>query len=319
MAETVSKKRLVGKVAVVTGAGNGIGREDALLLAREGAKVVVNDLGCDIFGRGADKSVAQKVVDEITKEGGVAVANGDTVATMEGAKRIISTAIDTFGRLDILINNAGIVRPGVILDISEDDWDAVINVHLKGHFATIKQAAPIFRKQNSGVIVNTSSQSGLGNYGMANYSAAKEAIVALTRTVARELGQYNVRCNAIRPMAKTRMTTDPAVLEVMRISEQVLRLPALGNRWTPKLVAGISEPSQVAVLAVWLCTDAAAKLNGCTFQVGGGEIGIYSEPDVVRSSYSSRGWNLDDLDESATRSYLIGGLTNRFLPIKASN
>lgn len=314
MAETGSKKRFTGKVAVVTGAGNGIGRDDALLLAREGAKVVVNDLGCDIFGRGSDKSVAQKVVDEITKQGGVAVANSDTVATLEGAKRIIATAMDTFGHLDILINNAGIVRPGLVIDMSEDDWDSVLNVHLKGHFATIKYAAPIFRDQKSGVIVNTSSQSGLGNYGMSNYSAAKEAIVALTRTVARELGQYNIRCNAIRPVAQTRLTTAPEVLDPMRVSEQVLKLPALGNRWTPKLVPIISEPSQVAILAVWLCTDAAAKLNGCTFQAGGGEIGIYSEPDVERSSYSPKGWNLDDLDISTTRSYLIGGQKNRFLP-----
>lgn len=168
------------------------------------------------------------------------------------------------------------------------------------------------------MIVNTSSQSGLGNYGMANYSAAKEAIVALTRTVARELGQYNVRCNAIRPVAKTRMPTTPEVLETMRVSEQVLRIPSLGNRWTPKLTGDTSTPAQVAFLAVWLCTDAAAKVNGRTFQVGGGDIWLYSEPDVLRTTYSAKGWNLEALDTSATRNYLIGDLSNRFLPGKAS-
>jgi NAD(P)-dependent dehydrogenase (short-subunit alcohol dehydrogenase family) len=234
---------------------------------------------------------------------------------MEGAKRIIATALDAFGRLDILINNAGILRPGLIMDTPEDDWDSVINTHLKGHFATIRYTAPVFRDQGSGVIVNTSSQAGFGNFGMANYAAAKEGIVALTRTVARELGQYNVRCNAIRPIAKTRMTVHPKVLENMRLSEQVLKVKALG-RSTPTLKGGGSTPAQVAIFAVWLCTDAAASVNGRIFQVGGGEIGLYAEPQILRNTYKMPAWDLDGLDDSSVRNYLIGDLKNKFAPQK---
>ena len=186
-------KRFAGKVAVVTGAGRGIGRCEALLLAQQGAKVVVNDLGGAPTGEGADKSVAQMVADEIKAAGGEAVANTDSVTTMEGGKAIIDSAIKNFGRLDILINNAGNLRPKPIWEMTEQDWDLVINVHLKGTFTCTRHAAPIFREQRSGVIVNTASESGLGHYGMANYSAAKEGIVGFTRTVARDLGQFNVQ------------------------------------------------------------------------------------------------------------------------------
>jgi NAD(P)-dependent dehydrogenase (short-subunit alcohol dehydrogenase family) len=289
-----------------------------MLLAREGAKVVVNDLGCDVFGRGIDRSIAQSVVDEIRGEGGEAVANSDNVATMEGARGIITKALEAFGRLDIVINNAGIMRPGLIYEMPDEDWDSVVAVHLKGHFATIRHAAPIFREQRSGVIVNTASQSGLGHYGMANYAAAKEGIVGLTRTVARDLGQYNVRCNAIRPFAGTRMTAASEVLETIRISQSVLGIPALGNHWIRRVTADDIPPGQVAVLAVWLCTDAAAQVNGRTFQVGGGEIGLYSEPELVRTIWGPKGWNLDTLDALGTRTYLIGDLHNQFLPARVS-
>jgi len=307
MAESSSKKGLVGKVAVVTGAGRGIGRAEPILLAREGAKVVVNDLGCDVYGKGADSSVAQSVVDEIRKEGSEAVANSDNVATMKGGARITATALEAFGRLDILINNAGIVRPREIYEMSEEEWDSVIAVHLKGHFTTIRHAAPIFREQRSGAIVNTASESGLGHYGMGNYSAAKEGIVGLTRTTARELGQYGVRCNAIRPRAQTRMRI-PEIVELLRISEEKLGIPALGNRWSFD-IADVRPTEHVVAFAVWLCTDAAAQVNGRTFQVGGGEIELYSEPE---------GWNLDTLDTPAIRTYLIGALRNSFLPLQVS-
>ncbi len=313
MGKTDSQKRLAGKIAVVTGAGRGIGRADALLLAREGAKVVVNDLGCDVSGKGADKSVAQKVADEIIGQGGEAVASSDSVATMEGGKQIIATALEAFGRLDILINNAGIVRPKVIYEMEEDEWDSTIATHLKGHFTTIRHAAPIFREQRSGVIINTASQSGLGHYAMANYSAAKEGIVGLTRTVARDLGQYNVRCNAIRPIALTRMNTIPELFETVRISQLVLGIPTMGNWWIPATVDEYT-PEQVAVLAVWLCTDAAIQVNGRTFQVGGGQIGLYSEPELVRTVFAPKSWNLDILDTPAARNNLIGDLHNAFLP-----
>ncbi len=318
MTEINMKKRLLGKVAVVTGAGRGMGRAHALLLAQQGAKVVVNDLGCDVYGKGADASIAQKVVDEIKREGGEAIANSDTVATWEGAGRIINTALDAFGHLDILINNAGILRFGAIHKLDEADLDALINTHLKGHFATIRYAAPIFRQQRSGVIINTSSEAGLGGTHQACYSAAKEGIVGLTRTIARELGRFNVRCNAIRPFAKTRMSSLPEIFKALKSTEKELGIPALGNRPVPILSGDISKPEQVAVMVVWLCTDAAAHINGRIFQVGNGEIGLYSEPDVIRSVFELKAWDLDMLDSSQTSTYLTGDLSNMFLPPQAS-
>jgi 3-oxoacyl-[acyl-carrier protein] reductase len=311
MGETDPKKRLSGKVAVVTGSGHGIGRAEAVLLARQGAKVVVNDLGCDTYGKGADISIAQRVVDKIKGEGGEAVANGDTVATLEGAARIINTAIESFGRLDILVNNAGILIGQRIFKMTEDEWDGMVNTHLKGHFNTIKCAAPIFRKQSSGVIINTSSEAGLGTYQNVNYSAVKEGIVGLTRTIARELSYYNVRCNAIRPNALTRMSEIPEVVE-LRKAAQELGI-TLGNRPFAQVQGEIRRPEQVAVLVAWLCTDAAANINGRTIQVGNGEIGLYSEPEIIRSVFRPEMWNLDMLD-SATCSYLFGDLTNNFIP-----
>ena len=198
--------RLDGKVAIVTGAGRGIGRGEALLLAAEGAAVVVNDLGGNTDGTGTDGGPADQVVAEITAAGGRAVANYDNVAEMQGGENLVKLALDTFGRLDILVNNAGILRDRMVFNMSEAEWDAVIAVHLKGHFTTIKAAGVIFRQQRSGRIINTGSSSGLGNMGQANYSAAKEGIVGLTRTVARDLGRYGATCNAIRPTAGTRLT-----------------------------------------------------------------------------------------------------------------
>ena len=182
----------------------------------------------------------------------------------------------------------------------------------------IRHAAPIFREQRGGMIINTSSEAGLGNLGQANYSAAKEGIVGLTRTVARDLGRFNVRCNAIRPFAETRLNLIPEALHAMRDSEKELGIPALGNRKAPKLLGEISSPEQVAVVVVWLCTDAAAQVNGRTFQVGNGEIGLYSEPEIIRSIFESKKWDLDGLESSTISSFLIGDLTNRFLPNKSS-
>jgi 3-oxoacyl-[acyl-carrier protein] reductase len=308
-------KRLAGKVAVVTGAGRGIGRCEALLLAREGAKVVVNDLGGAPTGEGADKNVAQIVADEIKAAGGEAVANTDSVTTMEGGKAIIDTAIKNFGRLDILINNAGNLRPKEIWEMTEQDWDVVINVHLKGTFTCTRHAAPIFREQRSGVIVNTASESGLGHYGMANYSAAKEGIAGFTRTVARDLGQFNVRVNAIRPRASTRMSI-PEVMETLRISQVVLGFPALGNSWLSSDDEEI-KPEQPAALAVWLCTDAASNVNGQIFEGNGRQIGLWPEEEMSRVIHRpDRDWDLDTLDLPSTRNYLIGHLVNKFLPKK---
>lgn len=199
MADQNRWKRLTGKVAIVTGSGRGIGRAEAMLLASEGARVVVNDVFIEKRGEPDAESVAERVVKEIRDTGGAAVARTASVTSMEGAQQIVNTALNEFGRLDLLINNAGNVRPGEIYNMPERDWDRVIQVHLKGAFTLIRYASPILCKQGDGVIINTGSESGLGHAGMANYSAAKEGIVGLTRAVARELGRFGVRCNAIRP------------------------------------------------------------------------------------------------------------------------
>ena len=307
--ENVGKKRLSGKVAVVTGAGRGIGRAEAMLLAQQGARVVVNDLGGGPIGGGADDRVASQVVEEIRAAGGEAVANFDNVATMEGGARIIKAAVDSFGRLDILINNAGIVRPRIIYNMSEGDWDDVIAVHLKGHFSTIRAAAMHFREQKSGVIVNTASESGLGHLGQSSYSAAKEGIVGLTRTIARDLGKFNVRCNAIRPRAATRLFDE----EAQKAMERTRAM--MGERGVPVPMPNPldNKPEQVAALVVWLCTDAAANVNGRTFVVGGEMVGLYPEPEPIRTMIHEDGWDLDALDRSAP-TQLIAGLRNEFVP-----
>ena len=307
--ENVGKKRLSGKVAVVTGAGRGIGRAEAMLLAQQGARVVVNDLGGGPIGGGADDRVASQVVEEIRAAGGEAVANFDNVATMEGGARIIQAAVDSFGRLDILINNAGIVRPRIIYNMSEGDWDDVIAVHLKGHFSTIRAAAMHFREQKSGVIVNTASESGLGHLGQSSYSAAKEGIVGLTRTIARDLGKFNVRCNAIRPRAATRLFDE----EAQKAMERTRAM--MGERGVPVPMPNPldNKPEQVAALVVWLCTDAAANVNGRTFVVGGEMVGLYPEPEPIRTMIHEDGWDLDALDRSAP-TQLTAGLRNEFIP-----
>src|ERR687892_1856970 len=204
---------LDGRVAIITGAGRGLGREHALLFAEEGAKVVVNDLGGDIHGEGADRAPAQQVVDEIEKMGGEAVANVDSAADWDGAQRLIQTAIDTFGDLHVLVNNAGILRDRVIVNMTEEEWDAVIHVHLKGHFCPTRHAAAYWREQSKAgkevkaSVINTSSTSGLlGNPGQTNYGAAKAGIAAFTQICAMELPRYGVRSNAIAPAPRTRMT-----------------------------------------------------------------------------------------------------------------
>jgi 3-oxoacyl-[acyl-carrier protein] reductase len=313
MAESNRKKRLAGKVAIVTGAGRGIGRAEAIVLAREGARVVVNDLGANARGEGGKPEVAQRVVDEILAAGGEAIANGDSVATMEGAAHIVAAAVESFGGLDILVNNAGIARPGLIWELAEADWDAIMAVHLRGCYTMVRNAAPIFREQRAGVIVNTGSESGLGHATLSAYSAAKEGVVGFTRSVARDLGRYNVRCNAIRPRADTRMAT-PQAREAMQRMQDAMGAPVVGDRWFDS--SAENNPEEVGVLVAWLCTDAAANVNGRTFQVGGGEVGLYSEPEVVRSVFKADRWTLDMLDDTATRTYLIGDLRNRFGPRK---
>jgi len=208
-----SKKPLAGRVAVVTGGGQGLGRSHCLRLAQEGAKVVVNDLGADIAGLGSNSIRAAKVVEEIRAVGGEAVANTDSVASQAGGQRIIETALDTFGQIDILINNAGNILPNRVFDITEEEIDLMCAVHIKGTASTCIAASQYFRKQRSGAIVNTGSESGLGNYGNSMYAAVKEAIAGFTRSIARDLGPYGGRANLIRPSAVTTMSTSPKIAE----------------------------------------------------------------------------------------------------------
>jgi len=281
------KLSLEGKVAVVTGAGRGIGRGHALALAAHGAKVVVNDLGGAVDGTGASRTPADEVVEEIKKAGGTAVANYDSVATPEGAENIIKTALDNFGRIDILVNNAGILRDRMVFNMTPEEWDAVIKVHLYGTFYCTKFASIQMRQQRFGRIINTSSQAGLGNMGQANYSAAKEGIVGFTRTVARDLGRYGVTCNAIRPRAGTRMTLTPelrAAWERMGRGDLIAELEAL-------------RPEDIAPLVVYLASDEADHINGCTFLVYRGYVGIYSEPQVTQALIKDGSWTPEELAE----------------------
>ena len=253
-----------GRVAVVTGAGRGIGREHALLLAENGARVVVNDLGGDAAGAGADLSPAQEVVAEIAAMGGEAVVNGANVAAYDAAGQLLNQALATFGRCDIVINNAGILRDRMVFSMSESDWDAVVPVHLKGAFAPTRHAAAYWREKVKaggdafGRIINTSSPSGIyGNVGQANYGAAKAGIAAFTIITAMELVKYGVTVNCLAPGAYTRMTADLGGFDSMDEEAQ----EAMSPRW-------------IAVPAVWLCSEAAQNVTGRVFDVRGEQLGV---------------------------------------------
>ena len=291
--------RLEGKVAIVTGAGRGIGRGEALLLAEEGAKVVVNDLGGSVGGEGEDQRPAEQVAEEIRAAGGEAVANFDSVATMEGGENIVKTAVEAFGGLDILINNAGILRDRMVFNMTEEEWDLVLDVHLKGHFATTKYAGIIFRQQRSGRIVNTGSSSGLGNMGQANYAAAKEGIVVLTRTCALDLGRYGVTVNAIRPAAGTRLTLSPEMEEARQRRLAARGEEAEETEQTPadaEARLDAMRPELIAPLVVYLCTDAAQNVNGRDFSVGGNEVALMTKVTREIAIIREGGWDLDALD-----------------------
>jgi NAD(P)-dependent dehydrogenase (short-subunit alcohol dehydrogenase family) len=252
-----------GRVVIVTGAGRGIGREHALAYAREGAKVVVNDLGGDTTGEGADLTPAQQTVEDIKAMGGEAVVNGDNVADFEGARRIIQTAIDSFGRLDTLVNNAGILRDRMLVNMTEAEWDAVIAVHLKGTFGPTRHAAEYWREQTKAGetvdarIVNTTSPSGIfGNAGQTNYGAAKAGIASFTVICAMELGRYGVTANAIAPVARTRMTEN------------------LGFGQAPEGQFDRLDPANISPLVVWLGSNESKEVTGRVFLVDGDRVGV---------------------------------------------
>ncbi len=295
--------RLKDRVAIVTGSGRGIGRGIALAMAAEGAKVVVNDYGVKVDGTDPTRGPADEVVEEIKKAGGTAVANYDTVATVAGGESIIKTAIDRFGRLDILVNNAGILRDRMVFNMSEEEWDGVIATHCKGHFCCSKPACVVFRQQRSGVIVNFSSTSGVvGNTGQANYGAAKDGIAGFTRVLARDMGRYGVRVNAIVPGAATRMTaTVPAAARDIRAAAGIggaAGVPAAAPPPAPAAAAPRAVPNPpeaVAPFVVWLATDAAANVNGYLFGVSGGSIQLYSHPEPIKRIQKLGIWEQDEL------------------------
>lgn len=288
--------RLEGKVAIVTGAGRGIGRGEALLLAQEGARVVVNDFGGSAAGEGGDATPAEEVVNEIKKMGGEAVANYGNVASMDDGEAMVKQALDTFGRLDILVNNAGILRDRIVFNMTEAEWDAVIAVHLKGHFTATRFASMVFRQQRSGRIVNTGSESGMGNLGQANYAAAKEGIIGLTRTLALDLGKYGVTANAIRPRAATRLTLSPEMEAARKKRAEVAGAGDADNA-AQDAISRIDQmrPELVAPLVVMLCLDEAANVNGRDFIVGGNEISLVSLPKAEKTIIKEGGWDLDSL------------------------
>jgi 3-oxoacyl-[acyl-carrier protein] reductase len=306
--ELVKAGRVAGKVAIVTGAGSGIGRAEALLLSSEGAKVVVNSRG----NNAASRARLQSVVEEIRAQGGEATACYEGVDTFEGAGKIVNRALEAYGTLDILINNAGVFSPGAVDEMSEGQWDDTLDAKLKGAFATIKFATPIFKRQHAGVIINTSSESGLGAPVSANYCAANEGIIGLTRSIARELGRFGIRCNAIRPRAVD-------TVMVSRSSDWATRylplMQALGPYSLGELGHTLNanfQSEMVAPFVVWLCCDAAAHVNGRDFLIGGDEIGLFSEPRLVRSVMRPGGWDLDNIDSFAAN-HLTIGLRNCFL------
>jgi NAD(P)-dependent dehydrogenase (short-subunit alcohol dehydrogenase family) len=275
---------LNGKVAIVTGAGRGIGRGEALLLAQHGASVVVNDLGGEWDGTGADQRPAQLVVDEIEAAGGKAVANYDNVAEWAGAERLVRQAIDAFGTLDVLGNNAGILRDRMLFYRSEAEWDAVITVHLKGHAAPTHHACSYWRERSkageavNASIVCTSSTSGLlGNAGQSNYGAAKAGIAAFTQIISMEMARYGVRCNAIAPAARTRMTE--ATFGEIKSSGPF-------DEWAPE---------NIAPLVAYLATDDAKDITGQVFYVAGGTVQLYKGWGPVAEARKDAQWTVEEL------------------------
>ena len=282
--------RLEGKVAVVTGGGNGIGREISKLMGAEGARVVVNDLGTAVDGAGQSNSVADETVQMIKDAGGEATPNYDSVATPEGGENIIQTAVNTYGKLDILVHVAGILRDRMIFNMSIEEWDAVINVHLRGAYCVNKPACVLMRQQKSGSIINFSSISGAGNSGQANYAAAKAGILGLTRTVARDMAKYGVRANAIWPGADTRMTAT-----VPEAARQLRAERGIGQQVAQTVTE--RRPENVASVVAFLASDEAADITGWTVGISGDRLSLIEDPRPVKTVFCPGGWTLDKVVE----------------------
>ncbi len=301
---------LTDRVAIVTGAGRGIGRGVAMQMAAEGAKVVVVDPGVNVDGSGADSSVAAQVADDIKAAGGVAVPSMESVVTMEGGEKIVQTAVDNFGRLDIVVTCAGILRDRMIFNMTEQEWDDVIAVHLKGTFTVVKNACILFRQQRSGRIITFTSESGLvGNSGQANYGAAKSGIAGFTKVVARDMGRYGVTANAIAPRASTRMIGDiPDSAAEIRARSGVETL-------TEDFDLTDLDPDHIAPFICYLASDFADTVNGQTFLVYGDTISLMSQPRPQRSIYEPSGyWDLEVLSPLA-RDVLTKDINNPAPPV----
>lgn len=288
---------LKDRVAVVTGAGRGIGRGIALLMAKEGAKVVVNDLGGAEDGTGADQSVASKVVKEITDAGGAAVVNGDSVASWEGGHNIIQAAIDNFGKIDILVNNAGVLRDRMIFNMTEEEWDGVMAVHLKGAFTCTRAASVYMKQQKYGRVINFTSTSGLlGNYGQSNYGAAKLGVVGFTRNCALDMQRYGVTFNAIAPFAWTRLIgTIPE-----RTEQDKKRLEKIKRM----------DPGHIAPMVTFLASEQAGNITGQVFGVRAKEIILFSLPRPVRTIHRDEGWTPQTVAE-----VIPGAMADSFFPL----
>jgi len=290
---------LEGRVAIITGSGRGIGREHALLFASEGAKVVVNDLGGAVDGSGDDRSPAQQVVDEIRQMGGEAIANADDVADWEGGQRLVNAAVEAFGDLHVVVNNAGILRDRVLVNMTEEEWDAVIHVHLKGHFVPTRWAAAYWRERSkaglkvSAAVVNTSSTSGLlGNPGQSNYGTAKAGLAAFTVIAAQELSRYGVRVNAIAPAARTRMTeSTPGLSDIVQAPSD----PGVFDAW---------DPANVSPLVAYLASE-SCPFTGKVFFVQGGKVQYFQPWTLTAEINKGDRWTVAEL--AAEMPKIVGG------------
>ena len=292
---------LDGKVAVVTGAGGGIGREIALAMALAGAKVVVNDIGASLSGEGPTSATpGEQTVAIIHQRGGTAITNTDSVSDWGAAQRIVGAALDAFGRIDIVVNNAGILRDQIFHKMTVEEWNAVINVHLNGSFYVSRAAAEHFRKQGSGAFVHMTSTSGLiGNFGQANYSAAKLGVAALSKSIALDMQRFGVRSNCIAPFAWSRMTSSiPAETEAQKA--RVARLQQM-------------TPDKNAPLAVFLASDASKDVTGQIFAARHNELFVFSQPRPIRSTHSGPGWTPESIAEVA-----LPALRGSFVPLERS-
>ena len=301
---------LKGKSAIVTGGGRGIGKAIALKLAEEGANVIVNDIGCEVDGTGFSKDPADSTVEEINSNKGIAKSDYNNMSTMTDAENCIKNCIDSFGKLDILINSAGIINDRLILQMDESDFNNIVDNDLKSVFAPSKFAAILFRQQRSGRIVNITSDAGLGDIGKSNYAAASEGIVGLTRTTATDLGKYGITANAISPVAKTRMNSGTVSTY---ISSELMT-----NNSDDKSGIGVSDPSlewnpsledgteNVASLAVCLSTDYLPNVNGYIFGVNGGSIYVYSNPTPDKKIYKAGVFSMEEMDQLVPKTFGLG-------------